>query len=183
VVRRRALEALAALALIVATVLAAAPAGAQDYPGTTAPPVCSAGVSFSAPALPNVSVTVTIRCDLLVDGTSLVGLLSSTPVPLAPAATVGGHAASFQVTLPADWETDATHTATLTDADTGALAASIRFYVGPDGAVASARPADRSLPRTGASSAGDLARGAVVLLGAGGAAVCLSRSRRRAAAA
>jgi hypothetical protein len=172
-----------AVALLAALVLSAAPAHAQDYPGTTAPQVCGAGISFSAPALPGVTLTVTIRCDLLVDGTPLVGLLSSTPVALAPAVAASGHAVSYRVTLPSDWETDATHSATLTDADTGALAASIRFYVSDDGAVSSSKPASGSLPRTGASSAGDLAQGAVALLGVGGAAVCLSQSRRRRTAA
>jgi hypothetical protein len=173
----------AALAALAALVLSAAPAHAQDYPGTTAPAVCSAGISFSAPALPGATLTVTVRCGLLVDGTALVGILSSTPVSLAPAATVSDHAVSYRVTLPADWETSATHSVTLSDASTGELAASIRFYVGSDGAVWSSKPANESLPRTGAAAAGDLARGAVVLLGAGGAAVRLSQSRRRRTAA
>jgi hypothetical protein len=169
--------------VVVALALWAAPAHAQDYPGTTAPAVCSAGISFSAPALPGTTLTVTVRCNLLVDGTPLVGILNSTPVSLAPAATVSDHAVSYRVTLPADWETGSTHSATLSDASTGQLAASLRFYVGTDGAVWASKPANDSLPRTGASTAGDLAKGAVVLLGAGGAAVRLSQSRRRRPAA
>jgi hypothetical protein len=153
-------------------------AGAQDYPGTTASDVCTAAISASAPLLANTSVVVKIDCNALIDGELVHGGLSSTPVDLGTA-KVNGHSVSFSVTLPGDWETNASHSATLRSVQTDALRASIKFYVNSSGAITAAPTTATSLARTGASShTGDYVKSGVVLLAAGAVAMRLSRKRR-----
>jgi hypothetical protein len=176
VTRFRALVALAVAVLALGA--GSSIAGAQDYPGTTAPAVCSATVTASAPLLANTSVVITVTCGTLINGESLDGVLNSTPVTL-PAATVSNHAVSYSVTLPGDWDTNATHSVTLRSVQNDALRASIKFYVNGSGKIAPAPTTATTLARTGASNhTGDFVKSGVVLLAAGAVALRVSRKRR-----
>jgi hypothetical protein len=164
-----------------ALALTVAPAHAQDYPGTTVAPVCTASIDFSGPAVPNAVVDVIIACADFVNGNSLVGILNSTPVALQPAATVVNKSVTYKnIKLPADWEVNARHTATLTDtSNNGRLVASIPFYVDAAGKPSASAPTATTLARTGSSNhTEDITKSAVVLLALGGAAVAISRKRR-----
>lgn len=178
IVLRRTRSALVAALAVTALGLAAPGAHAQedDYPGTTVPPVCTETVTASAPLLPNAEAIITGTCDQLPDDVSASGVLQSTPIAL-PAVTIAGHAASYPVKLPADWETKAFHTLNITRAADGVLLFSGRFYVDGAGKITAA-PKGSDLPRTGASSTEGLAKGGVVLLAAGAAAVLVARKRR-----
>jgi hypothetical protein len=158
-------------------------AGAQDYPGTTAPAVCTSTITVSAPLLANTSVVINIGCATLINGEVVDGVLNSTPVQLG-AATVKDHTASFSVTLPGDWDTNASHSVTLRSVQTDALRASIKFYVNSAGAITAAPTTATTLARTGASThTGDFVKSGVVLLAGGAVALRLSRKRRHAPAA
>ncbi len=164
-----------------ALALSSGVAGAQDYPGTTAPTVCSATVTASAPMVASATVTVTGSCPTLPNGVSANGVLNSTPVQLG-ATTIANHAASYKVTLPADWETKAAHSLTLKDANTGALLMSARFYVDGKGAITAAPSTAttvKGIARTGASNnTSAYAKSGVALLALGAGAVGVSRRRR-----
>lgn len=164
--------------------LTAGMAQAQDYPGTTAVPACNATVSFNVPALPNATVTLTVTCNSLINGASLKGTLTSSPIALS-ASTVAGHAVSYAgVKLPADWETNASHTVTLADATSGVLAVNAKFYVNSAGKIVAAPTTATTLARTGASSrTGDYVKSGIVLLALGAGAVRISRKRRTTVAA
>ena len=155
-------------------------ASAQDYPGTTAAPApaaCTATVSSSAPMLPNASVVVSGTCNLLTAGTVVHGTLNSTPIDLKTT-TVVGSTASFPVTLPANWDTKAFHTLTITNNASGRLLLNGQIYVDSAGKI-TAPPASTPLPRTGSSHTADLSKAGIVLLAAGAAATLVARKRRR----
>jgi hypothetical protein len=160
-------------------------AGAQDYPGTTAttaPTACTVTVAFSAAALPNATVSITVGCSSIVAGRVYTGILASTPVVLPPTrATTNGTVTFVGVRLPADWEVNATHTLTLVDQATGAALGSARFFIDRNGRIAT--PPSSNIPRTGSDLTGPGLRIGAGLLAGGTVAVLVARRRRSAALA
>ena len=174
--------AVAAMALIVAP----GAASAQDYPGTTAttaPAGCTLSVGFSAPALPNATLNVTIGCSSIVAGRTYTGTLLSTPVTLPSTVAATNGTITFQgVRLPADWAVNATHTASLVDQATGRALGSVSFYVDRTGRI-TAPPTQGNIPRTGSDYVEPALQIGAALLAAGTAAVVVSRRRRAGTAA
>jgi hypothetical protein len=175
--RTRSMIAVAGAALAIC--LLAAPAASQDYPGTTVPlgPVtCTGSISASGALLPNASVDITATGSCLVGAGTVNGVLQSTPIAL-PTVPVTGSSATFPVRLPADWELNAFHTISVTDADTGALLLTNRFYVDGKGRITSPPKAARGIPRTGSNS-DDLAKGGIALVAVGAGALAVARRRK-----
>ena len=174
---------LTAALLIAASALAlvAPTASAQDYPGTTAPSICTSAISSPNALVPNARVRLVIVCSLFVNGHRLHGVGSSSPYALEPASTVANKTVSYDVTLPSDYELNARHSVTLTDLDAdGRLVASIPYFVDSKGKIASGPTSATTLARTGSSNhTGDLVKSGVVLLAFGGAALRISRKRRQ----
>ena len=97
---------------------------------------------------------------------------------------MANHAVKYTIKLPADFELNAFHSATLTDRDTGKLKAVMRFYVDSKGRITAGPTTATTLARTGSSNhTGDLVKSGVVLLAFGGAALRISRKRRTRTAA
>jgi LPXTG-motif cell wall-anchored protein len=115
-------------------------------------------------------------CVQLTNGTAVTGTFHSTPITL-PTVTVIGNTASFPVKLPADFDTKAFHTLTITNAATGRLLLNGQIYVDAAGKITAAP--STGLPRTGASHTADLSKAGIVMLAAGAATTLLARKRRR----
>lgn len=177
---RLARQSFIAVFTVAALAVLAPSASAQDYPGTVpvaAPAPCSAAVTASDALVGGASAVVSSTCSQLTAGLAVGGELHSSPIDL-PVVTVVGNTASFPVTLPADWDTAAYHTLTITNAASGRLLVNSEFYVDAAGKITAA-PASGPLPRTGLSHAADLSKAAIVLLATGAAASVLARKRRR----
>ncbi len=161
----------------------ASAAQAQDYPGTVPPPapaVCTSVVTAGGALLPGATTTISGTCALLAGAGLVDGILNSHPIDL-PVVNVSGTTATFPVTLPNDWETNAFHTLSITDAETGTLLFNGRFFVDKNGRITAA-PAKGAIPRTGSSATEDFTKGGIALLGVGAAVTFAARRRRLAAA-
>jgi hypothetical protein len=149
---------------------------------TTAPAGCTVTVAFSAPALPNATLSITVACSSIRAGRTYTGILASTPVVLpATTATANGTVTFANVRLPADWEVNATHTLTLVDQATGAALGSARFFIDRNGRIGT--PPSSNIPRTGSDLTGPGLRIGAGLLAGGTLAVLVARRRRSAAVA
>lgn len=163
-------------ASLVALVLAAAPAAAQQYP----PAENSLIISDTTPTP---GQTVDIQARTFVAGSTVTVTLNSEPVQLGTAAADGAGVANLSATIPASTPLGAhTIVATGTGAD-GApltLTASITVVAADDGGAGSG---SGSLPRTGDDSSIPLARIGLALAAAGGVITAIAAKRRKAAAA
>lgn len=175
---------LAAILAIVAVAFTAGTAAAQDYPPTSPPPsqACTPTPAFSAPALPNATVNVTVGCGGIEAGRSYTGSLASTPVALPTTQATADDVVTFNsVRLPADWATNANHTVTLVDAGTGATLGSAQFFVDRTGRI-SAPQTGGNIPRTGSDYVAPALSIGAALLAVGTLSVVAARRRRAAGA-
>ncbi len=165
---------------VAALIVAAAPALAQDYPGTTLAPAgtgitsaavapCAGGVALGSAAGPRRAEAVTLTCPLLQDGRSYGGVLQSSLVTLAPT-VAHGQQVVFRVTLPSDFELPAYHRVTVTDAASGVTVVRTRFWIDGSGHLAAAGTdtGASALPHAGSGHADDLVKSAAALLAVGG---------------
>ncbi len=171
---------IAGLVVVAATLFMGSSAHAQDYPPTTpttAGPTCTLSISSNVAMLPNATVNVTLACAAVVAGNTYTGALASTPVVLPATVAQRAGAVTFNgVKLPADWEVNATHTATLVSSASGATLGTTQFFVGRAGQITA--PPKGGIPRTGSNSITPMLRTGSVLLAVGGAVLLAARRRR-----
>jgi hypothetical protein len=166
-------------AAVIALVLAAAPAGAQQYP----PAENSLIISDTTPTP---GQTISIEAKTFTAGTEVTITLNSDPVVLgAPTANEGG-VAGLSATIPSTVPLGShTIVATGTGADGAPLTLTASITVVADGAGSGSGggSGSGSLPRTGDDSSLPLARIGLALAAAGGVITAVAAKRRKAAAA
>ena len=163
-------------AAVIALVLAAAPAGAQQYP----PAENSLIISDTTPTP---GQTISIEAKTFTPGTEVSVTLNSDPVLLgSPTANEGG-VAGLSATIPSTVPLGShTIVATGTGADGAPLTLTASITVVADGAGSGSGSGSGSLPRTGDDSSLPLARIGLALAAAGGVITAVAAKRRKAAA-
>jgi LPXTG-motif cell wall-anchored protein len=133
--------------------------------------------------LPGATLTITVTCtggfNTIFGGTFYSGVGASTPFALPSTAASGG-AVSFKVTLPSDFQLNATHGVTIRNDSTGATAGSGTFFVDKNGRIGGSSSTGTGLPKTGTNHIGDLVKAGGALVALGGV-VLLATKRRKAA--
>lgn len=152
---------------------------------TTAPPtgpVCTTPPTSPNLLLPGATVSLVVTCNLIIGGDPHSGTGASTPFAL-PSTVASPGQVTFRVTLPGDFQLNATHGVTVRNDRTGVTVANTPFFVNSKGQIsASASSTGAGLPKTG-NDVGGLVKAGAALVAVGGLVVLATKRRKAASAA